>query len=163
MKAPFELTVEIRDRTGNVASADSSTAVTVKVASGGGRLAGTLVRTAVAGVIRFDDLECDLWENVTLELTASGLAPVTTGSIPVRPLLRLRTARLLGPAADQHRPHHCRAGRWRRGRGLLEAGAEIRAELPAGGTATGGLERAAGCRAGHLRGAGVRRPPAASR
>jgi dienelactone hydrolase len=142
MKAPFELTVEIRDRSGNVVSADSSTAVTVKLATGAGRLAGTLVRTAVAGVVRFDDLEYDLWESVTLEVTAAGLAPVTTGAIPVRPLLRFKDP----PAFSARRQTSI-------GPIVVEladgAGApvpakpdqKIRAELPAGGTATGGVER----------------------
>jgi dienelactone hydrolase len=90
MKAQFEVVGEIRDRDGKVDATDDRTTVSIKLLSGGGKLGGTLSRTAVQGVVRFEDLEYDRWESVTLELSAPGLTPASTGAILVRPFLRLK-------------------------------------------------------------------------
>jgi hypothetical protein len=90
MKASFELVVEVRDGSGQPDPADASTPLTVKLASGGGQLTGTLMRTAAGGVATFDDLEYDRWESITLEVSAPGLAAIVTPPLPVRPLLRLK-------------------------------------------------------------------------
>jgi dienelactone hydrolase len=90
MKAPFELVVEITDRMGQLDTADSATPVTVKLASGSGRLGGTLTRVVSGGVATFDDLEYDTWENLTVEVSALTLAPIVSPPLPVRPILRLK-------------------------------------------------------------------------
>ena len=90
MKAPFELLVEVTDRMGQLDTSDNTTSITVTLASGGGRLAGTLTRVVSAGLARFDDLEYDQWENVTVEASATGIASIVSPPVPVRPILRLK-------------------------------------------------------------------------
>jgi dienelactone hydrolase len=90
MKAAFELLVEVTDGAGKVDAADNTTAVTVKLATGGGQLTGTLTRMATAGVARFEDLEYDQWENITVEASATGFASAISPAVPVRPMLRLK-------------------------------------------------------------------------
>jgi hypothetical protein len=90
MKAAFEILIEVRDPSGQVDAADSTTQVTLARASGSGQLTGTLTRTAAAGLVRFEDLEYDQWENVTIQASAMGLAPIVSPAVPVRPILRLK-------------------------------------------------------------------------
>jgi hypothetical protein len=100
----FELHVRINDERGQRNYRDHRTQVSVR-ASGKGTLSGTLTRRAVGGLVQFDDLRYDQWEEIVLEVRADDLGTLSTADIPVRPTLRfaepppyrVRTGGPLGP------------------------------------------------------------------
>ena len=68
-------------------STDGSNAITVSVASGTGTLSGTLTVSAVAGAARFTNLALTGTGAVQLRFTSPGLAPVTTASFQIAPVV----------------------------------------------------------------------------
>jgi hypothetical protein len=83
----FELRVRLNDERGTQRIDDDTTMVSVR-AVGKGALGGTRARPADGGFVRFDDLMYDVWETITLVVSAPGYADVTTPPFLVRPALR---------------------------------------------------------------------------
>ncbi len=80
--------IQIRDAQGNVVTGDSTTSVTVSIASGtGGTLGGTATVTAASGVVTFTDLTLagTVGESYVLEFAASGLTSASCRQITVTP------------------------------------------------------------------------------
>ncbi len=85
--------VQIRDAQGNVVTGDSTTSVTVSIASGtGGTLGGTATVTAASGVVTFTDLTLagTVGESYVLEFAASGLTSASRQSASRSPPARRR-------------------------------------------------------------------------
>lgn len=77
------IVVHLEDQFGNLVTTNSSTQATIGIGSGEGSLSGTLTQTASNGVITFSGLSADIANNITLEITSSGLNTITTNSISV--------------------------------------------------------------------------------
>ncbi|MDZ7807174.1 MAG: hypothetical protein U5K71_08655 [Gracilimonas sp.] len=78
-----DVIVHVLDIFGNLVTTDNSTQATISINSGNGTLSGTLTRTAVNGVITFDDLSADIANIIDLSITSTGLNSLTTTSIEV--------------------------------------------------------------------------------
>lgn len=78
--------VSIRDAYGNVVTTDNATTITASRNSGtsGETLKGTVTKTAVSGVVTYNDLNYELMETITLDFVSSPvLTTVTSGNIVV--------------------------------------------------------------------------------
>jgi len=87
-------TVELRDLNGDPVTADNSTQVTLAIKSGtgtaGAALSGTVTKTAVNGVVTFDDLAINLaGSGYVLTASASGLTDVDSSTFNVDAVLNL--------------------------------------------------------------------------
>lgn len=69
---PFSLRIE-DDEGRLVTEPMSPVAVTIELTSGTGMLSGTTTRTAVDGIVTFDDLRYDTAENISYDFTSAGL------------------------------------------------------------------------------------------
>ena len=74
--------VQIQDAGGNVVTT-AANAVTMELMTGSGTLAGTVVRTASAGVATYSGLSINATGNKVLRATASGLASAISGTISI--------------------------------------------------------------------------------
>ncbi|MFP8488581.1 invasin domain 3-containing protein [Gracilimonas sp. Q87] len=77
------LVIHVEDIFGNLVTTDNSTEATVSINNGNGTLSGTLTRTAVNGVITFNDLSADIANTIDLSVISSGLNSLTTSAIEV--------------------------------------------------------------------------------
>ena len=78
--------ITLRDSAGNTAITDSSSVVTVTLASGsGGSLGGTLTATAVNGVVTFADVSLSgvVGTDYTFDFTSGSLTTITSGNVQV--------------------------------------------------------------------------------
>ncbi|WP_207535893.1 beta strand repeat-containing protein, partial [Desertivirga arenae] len=75
--------VYLYDAYGNLATNNSTTQVTVSIGSGTGSLSGTLTKTAVNGIVTFNDLAISGSGVQTLSFASSGLNSVTSNTITV--------------------------------------------------------------------------------
>ncbi|MFH1390596.1 MAG: Ig-like domain-containing protein [Candidatus Margulisiibacteriota bacterium] len=93
--------VIIQDADGNTDTADNSTPVTIAIANnpGGGTLAGTLTKTAAAGIVTFNDLSINkTGTGYTLNASASGLTSAITDSFNISPATAAQVVFSVQPA-----------------------------------------------------------------
>jgi hypothetical protein len=78
------ITVAVEDSDGVVVASDNST-VTLSLASGSGRLLGTLTATAVNGIATFNNVSLDDGGTFSLRATDSSLSSATSNSFNIEP------------------------------------------------------------------------------
>jgi hypothetical protein len=76
--------IRIEDRYGNLVADDNSTEITA-FANGTAALGGTLLSTAVNGIVSFNDFYYEIAETITLDFSATGFTTVTSAAIVVSP------------------------------------------------------------------------------
>ena len=77
--------IALEDQYGNLETNDSSTAVTVALASGPGALEGTLTATVSGGMATFSNLADDVVGTITIGFTGTGLTSAVSNPITISP------------------------------------------------------------------------------
>ncbi len=77
--------IDEKDQYGNIETGDSSTVVTVALATGVGPLQGTFTATVSGGIATFTNLGDDTAETITLKFSSGNLTPATSAGIVVSP------------------------------------------------------------------------------
>ena len=78
-----DLVIHLQDIFGNLVTTDNSTEVTVAVNNGSGTLSGTLTKTAINGVVTFDDLSVDVANTIDLLVSSPELDDLITNEITI--------------------------------------------------------------------------------
>jgi len=82
---PTQPELQLFDQFGNLVTTDSTTVVTASISEGEGTLSGTLIQTAVEGVISFTDLFSEIANDIVLEFDSDELDSVTSNTITIEP------------------------------------------------------------------------------